>query len=107
MLLLRAQHRDLVRHESITLKQLAVLARWPHITKENDLKEIDLKRNDIKKRFFTNSRIFLENRSKLRNQAFGKMFRRHLGFTSFSKILAENQHFYSFFCLLNEKKCYI
>ena len=33
-----------------------------------------------------------------------KIFRRHLGFTSFSKILAENEHFYSFFCLLDEKK---
>ena len=81
----------LLARENLRLKNSYILAKtWlsaPKITRPNKLQHyfciiINIflyhghknkqKTKNIKRRFFTNSRIFLENRSKLSNQAFGK-----------------------------------
>jgi hypothetical protein len=59
---------------------------------------------EIKRRFFTKSRIFCEKRSKLSDQAFPKMLPRHLGFKNYPKFAKTNNIILPDFWLCHEAK---
>ena len=62
----------------------------------------------VKRRFFTNSRIFLENRSKLSTQAFGKNTSTpSLFYKFFKNTCGKSAFLFIFFACLMRKNCYI
>ena len=70
----------------------------------SDLRDETRNVSDIKRRFFTKSRIFCEKRSKLSDQAFLKMLPRHLGFKNYSKFAKTNNIILLDFWLCHEAK---